>query len=181
MPSLDEVETLLDDLRPHPVVRRFALEVADSETVWSERTGGSVSLRATAEESPAAILVYKERVEVCLAPERAREYGNAITGSRLFTPNATTSHWVIPAALLVADDAMRAALEAVAWRRHEALVRPAPVTPTRTRASRSTTARSSTPRAPRTPKAVVPERPPAADPQCPIHFIPRRICECNEG
>jgi len=177
VPSLTEVETHLDDLRPHPVVRRFALELAATESVWSERKGGYVGLRATAEESPVAVFVYKERVEVCLAPERARAYGDAITGSRLFSPNATTSHWVIPAALCVADDAMRAALEAVAWRRDVARYQPpAPVRATRT--PRATTTR--TPRAPRTPRVVEPERPVAADPQCLIHFIPRRICECNE-
>jgi hypothetical protein len=172
--SLTEVETDLDDLRPHPVVRRFALELAGSESVWSERKGGYVGLRATADESPAAVLVFKERVEVCLAPERARAYGDAITGSRLFSPNATTSHWVIPAALCVADDAMRAALEAVAWRRDVARRQPPPPpSRTTTRAPRAT-------RTPRAPRVVEPERPPVVEVQCAIHFIPRRICECNE-
>src|SRR4051812_4069491 len=146
--SLTDVEEHLDDLRPHPGVRRFVLELAGSESVWSERRGSYVGLRARADEDDSvAIYVYKERVEVSLAPERARAYGEAISGSRLFSPTATTTHWVIPAALLASDDAMRAAREALVWRRTSVRPSPAPV-----RATRS-------PRPTRATKAAVPVKP----------------------
>jgi hypothetical protein len=173
--GLSEVRARLDDLRPHPAVHRFVLELAGHESVWSQRQGGYVGLRPTLDEGPFAVYVYKDRVEVCLAPERARTYGEAISGSRLFSPTATTSHWVIPAALLSNDDAMRAAREAVAWGRDGVRARQAqsgsragarPARPTRS--TRSTT------------RSTAPTQPVVVEEQCPIHFIARRICECNE-
>lgn len=181
MSSLSEVQARLDDLRPHPAVSRFVLELAGHESIWSDRRGGYVSLSPTADEGPVAVYVYKDRVEVCLAPERARTYGDAISGSRLFSPTSTTSHWVIPAALLASDDAMRAAREAVVWSREVVRTRQAQSS-SRAGSSRSSSSRSSSRpvRATRTTRSSTPAQPEVIETQCPIHFIARRICECNE-
>jgi hypothetical protein len=116
-----------------------------------------VSLRPSAEESPIAIYVHRDRLEICLEPKRAIIRWGSLDGSDIRKVTDATSQWVIPEVLLPdnGDKILEGAREAIKWRRDGVRFRQPGKTSTVS-------------------GGILDDTP------CQIHFIPRRICECNE-
>jgi hypothetical protein len=157
MSDIEAITAHLDDLCPAPAIYRFVLDLVGREDVWSDRQGAYVSLRPAAEESPIALYVYRDRLEICLEPHRASVRSGSLEGSQAKSVTTATGHWIIPATLILihVGKVMEGAREAVGWRRDGVrFAQPG-------KASRKSGQASH-------------------EDSCPIHFVPTRMCECGE-
>ncbi|MEV4642654.1 hypothetical protein AB0J80_35460 [Actinoplanes sp. NPDC049548] len=157
MSDTSAIEAHLQDLGADPPIHDFVMALADHEDVWGDRQGAYLSLRPTAQESPIAVYVYRDRLEICLEPHRASVRAGSLDGGSVKSPSPATSHWVVPAAVLGTghDKVMDGAREAVRWRRDGV-------------------------RFPQPGKTSRKAGQPADEDFCPVHFIPRRMCECDD-
>src|SRR5882757_7185224 len=110
---------ILDDLSPDGEIAGFVLTLACLEDIWSDRQGAYESLRPAAEGSPIAIFIFRDRLEICLEPHRAKICSSSLQGSSVREVSAATGQWVIPAALISDnhDKILAGAREAIKWRR----------------------------------------------------------------
>jgi len=108
----------LDNLGPVPVVRRFVTELTTQRSVQSDRQGNYVSLRPAPIDSPIALYIYRDQIEIALDPHVAKPLAQSIPGASLRSHTRATTYVGVSASVLESHrgKALDLASRSLSWR-----------------------------------------------------------------